>query len=81
MIEFISRRSAKQENVITGNAIRGIQDHVGSSRSMVSVGLVQVASTAIDNLRKLRIRIRRLINKTRTYRVSQKKGGLAFKCS
>ena len=65
MIEFIVRRSAKQENVTTGNAIRGIQDHVGSSGSMVSVGLVQVASTAIDSLRKLRIRIRRLINKTR----------------
>ena len=65
MIEFISRRSAKQENVTTGNAIRGIQDHVGSLGSMVSVGLVQVASTAIDNLRILRIRIRRLINKTR----------------
>jgi len=51
--------------VTTGNAIRGIQDHVGAIGSMVSVGLVQVASTAIDNLRILRIRIRRLINKTR----------------
>ena len=65
MIEFISKRSVKQENVTTENAIRGIQDHVGSLGSMVSVGLVQVASTAIDNLRILRIRIRRLINKTR----------------
>ena len=66
MIEFISKRSAKQENVTTENATRGIQDHVGSLGSMVSVGLVQVASTAIDNLRRLRIRIRRLVNKTRT---------------
>ena len=55
MLEFISRGSAKKENMTTGNATRGIQDHVGAIGSIVSVVLVQVASTAIDNLRKLRI--------------------------
>ena len=56
VLEFISKRFARIENVTIEGVTRGIQDLAESLECMDSAGLVLAADTATDYQRKLRNR-------------------------